>query len=197
MRTRGLSASDLGNFEQMLLGDRQPFGAHPEGHVEADGFEHGAGDGRGRLAGKDGSRKGDAEIFENRQVLEDGGMLKADGDAVGGGEIGRHVMDGLAAHAHRALAGLQRSGDDVHQRRLAGAVLAEKRVHFAGIEIDADVAQRRNAREILVDAGKADDRLAPSHLSRSVCCLCWSRHVLWSALGEEVPEGKALRVCHA
>ncbi len=42
--------------------------------------------------------------------------------------------------------GLQRAGNDAHQRRFAGAVLAENRVHFALVELDADVLQARERR---------------------------------------------------
>ena len=39
------------------------------------------------------------------------------------------------------------AGEDFHQRRLAGAVLSDKRMHFARPQIEVDVDQRRNSAE--------------------------------------------------
>ena len=41
------------------------------------------------------------------------------------------------------------AGDDLHQRRLAGAVFADKAVHFALAQRKIDVRERRNAPERL------------------------------------------------
>ena len=44
------------------------------------------------------------------------------------------------------------SGEDFHQGRLAGAVLAHQRMHFAAPQVEVDVAQRRDAGEGFGDA---------------------------------------------
>ncbi len=49
--------------------------------------------------------------------------------------------------------------EDVHQRRLAGAVLAEERVHFALAELEVDVVVGDDAGELLRD---------PAHLEHGV-----------------------------
>jgi hypothetical protein len=36
-------------------------------------------------------------------------------------------------------------GNNVHERGFAGAVLSENRVNFAGIELDAHIAERRDS----------------------------------------------------
>ena len=36
-------------------------------------------------------------------------------------------------------------GNDVHERRFASPVLAKDGVNFAGVELDAYIAERRNA----------------------------------------------------
>ena len=41
--------------------------------------------------------------------------------------------------------------EDVHQRRLAGAVLAEQRVHFAATDVEGDLVVGDDARELLAD----------------------------------------------
>ena len=40
-------------------------------------------------------------------------------------------------------------GEDVHQGRLAGAVLAQQRMDLAGIQVEIDAAQRVHAAEAL------------------------------------------------
>ena len=51
----------------------------------------------------------------------------------------------LAEEHDLALVGVVQAGEDVRERRLAGAVLAEQRVHLAGsgLEVDAVVGERR------------------------------------------------------
>ena len=43
------------------------------------------------------------------------------------------------------------AGQDLHQRRLAGAVLAHQRVDLAGAELETDRVERRDAAETLAD----------------------------------------------
>ena len=47
--------------------------------------------------------------------------------------------------------------EDVHQRRLAGAVLAEQRVDLAAPELKVDVVVREDARELLGDPAELED----------------------------------------
>ena len=47
--------------------------------------------------------------------------------------------------------------EDVHQRRLAGAVLAEERVHLAAAEVEVDVVVGDDAREALGDPAKLEN----------------------------------------
>ena len=57
-----------------------------------------------------------------------------------------------------ALVGVVEPVEDVHQRRLAGAVLAEQRVHLALAEIEADVVVGDDAGEALRDPAHLEDR---------------------------------------
>ena len=62
-----------------------------------------------------------------------------------------------------ALVRVVEAVQDVHQRGLAGAVLAEQRVHLAAAEIEVDVVVREDAREALGDPLELEDgRPAPS-----------------------------------
>ena len=51
----------------------------------------------------------------------------------------REVLDALAVEDDRAAVGRRGAGRDVHQRRLAGAVLAEQGVNLAGQHVERDV----------------------------------------------------------
>ena len=54
------------------------------------------------------------------------------------------------------------AGDDLDQRRFAGAVLAEQGVNFAGMKRKRDVVERLRGVEALGDAANIQDRRNPS-----------------------------------
>ena len=58
---------------------------------------------------------------------------------------------GFPAQADLAGVGLVQPVEDVHQRRLAGAVLAQQRVHLAAREVEVDVVVGDDPRELLGD----------------------------------------------
>jgi hypothetical protein len=47
--------------------------------------------------------------------------------------------------------------EDVHQRRLAGAVLSEERVHLAGGDVEVDMVVGKHAGEALGDPAKLEN----------------------------------------
>ena len=55
--------------------------------------------------------------------------------------------DLAAVEEHPARVGPVDAGDDLDQRRLAGAVLAHQRVDLAGPEVERDVVERLDAGE--------------------------------------------------
>ncbi len=63
-----------------------------------------------------------------------------------------------AVEQHLAAVRLDDAGEDVHQRRLPGAVFAEERVNFAALEIEVDAAQRLHAAKALDDAAHGQKR---------------------------------------
>ena len=85
----------------------------------------------------------------------------------------------LPAHADLALVGVVEPVEDVHQRRLAGAVLAEERVHLAGAELEVDRVVGDDAREPLRDALQLE--------KRRVC------HVGGSVTGRATPPAPSIR----
>ena len=74
--------------------------------------------------------------------------------------VGRRVQDdGLALDADLAFVRLVEAVDDVHQRRLAGAVLAEEGVHLAPLDVEVDVVVGDGSRELLADAPHLEDEV--------------------------------------
>ena len=67
---------------------------------------------------------------------------------------GLRKRDRLAVDQDLALAGLVHAGQDLDQRRLAGAIVAEQAMHLAGIDLDVDVLQRADRAEIDADAAQ-------------------------------------------
>ena len=75
---------------------------------------------------------------------------------LGGARIGE--AHGRAIDPHVAGVGLDHAGENVHQRRLAGAVLAEQRMDLALAQVEIDAAQRLNAAEALDHAVHGEQR---------------------------------------
>ena len=57
-----------------------------------------------------------------------------------------------------ALVGRVHAGDDLHQRALAGAVLADEPMDFVRAKREVDLIQSRHAAERLGNPGKLEDR---------------------------------------
>ena len=87
----------------------------------------------------------DGEVVGQHEVLEH----HADAGAIASvGELNVHL---LAVDLDRALVGLLHAVQDLHQRRLAGAVLADQGVDRARADRDVDVVVGDDAREALAD----------------------------------------------
>ena len=86
---------------------------------------------------------GDAQVGEQRRLLVDH-RDPAARDAAGPAEHRR-----LAVDAQLAAVGLMDAGEDLHQGRLAGAVLAEQGVHLATAQQDRSVDERADRAERL------------------------------------------------
>jgi len=66
----------------------------------------------------------------------------------------------LAAETQFAMIRAQVSDENLEQRRLAGAVLADDRVRLAVADREGDIAQRGDRAERLADLAKLDGRHA-------------------------------------
>src|SRR5216683_2856774 len=90
--------------------------------------------------------EGEFEVIENGQVFENGRPLKLAPDA----EIGdRRLVEpgqiGVAAKEHLARIRTRLAGDDIHHRRLAGAVVADDRAQLAFLDDERELVQRLEA----------------------------------------------------
>ena len=120
------------------LGDAPPGGPAVEHHAA-----------RARLAAEH-------DVLEHREVVGEHEVLVHHADAGGDGVAGAAEAHLPAVDADRALVGPLHPVEDLHQRRLAGAVLADEGVDGAGAHAQVDVAVGDHAREALGDAGQLD-----------------------------------------
>ncbi len=151
------------HFHHLLL--RQPQAVHRrvaiDGHAEAiedaagisphpPEVDH-AGPARRRLAEED--VLGDGEVRHEAQLLIDG----ADSEPSRPQRAAQ--IDGPAVEEDLAGVGAHGAAEDLHQRRLARAVLAKNDVHFAGAHLQAGVVQGARAGIALGDPAHLQDRL--------------------------------------
>ena len=100
------------------------------------------------------------DVVGERVHLEHGRLLElaADAEFRDGGfiELGQVVL--AAVEQHVAFVGLRLAGDDVHHRRLAGAVGADDGAHFAGLDEQREIADGAVAVEADADAVEIENR---------------------------------------
>ena len=124
-----------GDLDQLLLGDRKVAHLRHRIALEADAL----GD-RLRLLGHAppaheqprARLAADEHVLGDRHVGSEGEFLVDRDDASALGVVGRRKSDRLPEQLDLAGIGALRAGQDLQQRRLAGAVLAEQRVDLAG-----------------------------------------------------------------
>ena len=143
----GLDRQRLGDFQQVLLRHRQRVAARPQRHAQTDGVEHLARDVARRLSSEQRSRQRDLEILEHRQIVEHRGVLKGNrnSQATRPSPATSRKCDAPRIRSRLVPVGAC-TGDDVHEGRLAGPVLAKNGVNLTRVEFDADIRQRCNAR---------------------------------------------------
>ncbi len=156
---RALAREGLGDLDQLLFGDDQRARARVRVDLEADLAQH--------LARRAAHRRvveqpatlqlaAEEDVLGHGEVLGEVELLVDEDDArgLGGARIGEATGDAV----DRQLAFARRlvTGEDLHQRRLAGAVLAEQAVDLARLELEANVVQHAHGAEVLADAGEGD-----------------------------------------
>ena len=94
---------------------------------------------------------GDGEVRAERQLLEHAAYAERVRALHRVGGLG------LAADRDRAAVGRGDAGEHVHQRRLAGAVVADEADALAGRDREVDAVERPDGAEMLLDAVQRDD----------------------------------------
>ncbi len=93
------------------------------------------------------------DVLGHRHGVDEAEVLVDEGDGHGVGAR----CDVLPLPAHPAFGRRIDPGQDLDQRRLAGAVLAQKRVDFAPMHVEIDVVERQRAGELLDDAAELEE----------------------------------------
>ena len=96
----------------------------------------------------------EGNILCDREVGEEGRLLINGGDTELAGADGVVVGDGPAEDFEASGVGLDGAGDDLDERGLAGAVLADEGVDLAGPQVERDALERADAGEGFVDVGE-------------------------------------------
>ena len=100
----------------------------------------------------------DEHILGDRHVGGEGEFLIDRDNADALGVVGRREDDRLAIEFDFARVCAVRAGQDLQQRRLAGAVLAKQGVDLGLAHFEMDVLERKHAGETLADPGHLEDR---------------------------------------
>ena len=147
---RALRASSARHLDELALGDAQRLqrGARVEG-IEADGVEVWA-----RFAAQAARRPWPAErhaaeedVLGGRQRTDHARFLRGDRDAGCPGTTGIAEHDRLAVDRDRAVVRRVQPRQNLHQRALAGAVLADQRHHLAGAQLEVHAVERLDRAE--------------------------------------------------
>ncbi len=139
---------------------------------------------------------GDADIVRDRQIRHQRQFLKDADDAerVGGLRIGQD--DRVSVQRDVALVGLHHAGDDLDQRRLAGAVLAQHGVDRVLPAGEVHSLQRAHPAVALADAGQRQEGDVTGHKSGSAPrkrhWFCWLCAMICGAVNVMPQGGKAL-----
>src|SRR5690606_26298792 len=99
------------------------------------------------------------DVLRNGECLYQLEMLVDHADAGGDRLDRRSKADLPSVDEDASPVRLVDAGQDVHQRRLAGAVLAQKSMNLSRDEVEVQVLVGDDARKGLDDALEADDRL--------------------------------------
>jgi hypothetical protein len=86
--------------------------------------------------------KDDQHVFQHRHLAEQAAVLEGPAHAARRDLVRRHAVDALALEADLAGGRAHVAGDDVEQRRLAGAVRPDQRPDFARVGVEGHAGQR-------------------------------------------------------
>ena len=93
----------------------------------------------------------DKNILHHRQVRHQVEFLIDDGNPQHLRMMGILDLDGAPLKVDLALVDAIDAGEDLHEGRFAGAILADQPQYFAGMHLQADIIQRLHAWKRFVD----------------------------------------------
>ena len=155
---------DAAKLDQLLQAERQPaaFGGRVDVDPEPPQVRLGLARHRppAHYAGTGGRLVAEEHVLGHAQGRDDRQLLVDHADPGGQRIASGAEMDRPPVDTHLAVIAGVDPGDDLHQRRLARAVLAHEAMHLAGQQRKVDARQRGHAAERLADPGQLQDRLA-------------------------------------
>ena len=107
------------------------------------------------------------DVLADREARHEVPLLVHGADAGGDRVARRGEADLAAVDGHPPLVGLVDAGDDLDQRRLAGAVLAHQRMDLAGPKVERDAVERLDAGEGFARGLDREAHLSPSPSDRA------------------------------
>src|SRR3712207_1617282 len=87
------------------------------------------------------------QVLRDRELGEQVQLLRDHGDPGGLGVARRGELDGLSTHLQRSLVWRVEAVNDLHERALAGPVLADEGVDLAGPQVEIHALDRGHAAE--------------------------------------------------
>ena len=195
----GVEREGLGDLDQLLLGDREaerdPVEVEPDAEPLEDRLglrvhrrEVDAPPGAKRLAA-------DEDVLDDREVGEERRLLVDHRDP-GVASVGRAAQRDLDP-VDEQLPAVRRvhAGEDLHERRLAGPVLADEGMSLARVEVDRDVVEGADRAESLRRVLEREDgqrrrRRQPALLRLRRSADTESHHILGDRRVERTPRSR-------
>ena len=98
------------------------------------------------------------DVFLDTEIWEQAEFLMDEGDACRLRIARRLRREFRAGELNAAPVALVDAAEDIHGGRLAGAVLADQAEHVAGLQLEANISQYRNAKKALIEVLDAKQR---------------------------------------
>ena len=151
----------FGDFDELLLADGEPRNGNVQRQLETELAEHACRQlARRAFVEQTAAHRLGAErdVLCGRQLRHEVELLIDHPDAEPFGAARRVDMHLAAVDGDRARVGRLRAGQDLHQRRLARAVLADEHVHFTGAQRQRHVVSARTPGKLFRDAVHLEKR---------------------------------------
>ena len=114
------------------------------------------------------AERGDLDVLAHREPAERAAVLERAREAGAPASVRSPARDVAPFELDRPLVREVEPGEDVHERRLAGAVRADQPDHLVAVELERDVAERLHPGEGTRDAGGPERGSGPPCLLRFV-----------------------------